>query len=1161
MEELQQYDIIEITDKNSVRIIGSFHSMIDGEIVLFVPPSIQYILKTDVVHITRIKRKDEIDTSQIESYFKYSSLIHKRQYKLQDELIITFEDSDEPIEATVTEIVHDCLTLQLKDDSYVYINFNYKSVPLGIIEIKRKQTHDLDETTEEKSYTVVSYNIDETKCKYTLNIQIDAMLQYLNFNKTYNGEQFAQRYKELMLTFPYGTSLLPNQTNLKWIYPTTSASVTLLSTTKNMIFKKSLVNSLMCYEKSILTNKDKPYSTIQEIYKSILRVFEKKHIFTPEYNTYMLPISVILKFIATTASKEQEFNWAKKIQHWITYVTDEFLPIDGYVILPESSITYSKLYLPETSLMERIQLNSISQYHLFNIQCESSIKLKQVDDYTHSIPTLEKLIHSVPIYYSFHEFVKHLEPYHIYANHIPYSLYPSIHKQITKNIHSFLINKKENTPVYSDIFKNNMYEKKYISSSELYSYALSLDSANAYLLSSLTNQYHNVKIDNPTQVQKEFIMKPSEPTCELKNDCDTEGVTKLKNFNLSLYHSSTVDNKNSIDFPFLHKKLKYKTKQLLKYNNKLISLFSSTEKTDRIPYSYELFYQIMAYPLTQRYTSLLVFLNKYTTLDVVSNMFVCSTSNIPLVPMLFKILADAYLNNIDEYNTILYKYCKSSPQIYIEDGYYKDKHTGISLAPIERVHSYDELIRSDEIEVEQEDKSIEYSLPQKYVENHIYIIWKAVTLTQIVPKIKMIDFINDMISEFTITEKVTSIKAKYLLSLLIFVYIKNNIPCDKIVEDIGKNKSITEIDLGLENKPFSFLSNVQKYSANITQLCSVLYSKYKFVSKHDVPVKLNWGNFMPYFDSNHPILHRIKLQVQKSIPIHSTNGELNKINHAFVEFDIPKQKHHTTSFSAFIQKIEGIRIPPLDLHIEIENPTIFELGGQPSFNQKYTSEFTSILQKRLSVLQSTTPDLSNEIINGIIDKYPAIYMSNYIKHILQFYAVCNDSSELKDAIPITHRPIMAPSHLASITRVLNNYYENMVSHEKWGNLFEQKDSQTILKELNQPLTEDEKIILKYYLYQISSNVSKDVIPFINTKLQSEINIPDYDDIKKRMSLRQSVERKNFVTARSNLSSTEKMLTGIIETDITKTSYNITQYLSREEDALKSDIDLGNDGNE
>ena len=72
MEELQQYDIIELITTESVHIIGSFHSMVDGEIILFVPPLIQHILKADVTNVSRLKRKDEYDTSKIDAFFKHS---------------------------------------------------------------------------------------------------------------------------------------------------------------------------------------------------------------------------------------------------------------------------------------------------------------------------------------------------------------------------------------------------------------------------------------------------------------------------------------------------------------------------------------------------------------------------------------------------------------------------------------------------------------------------------------------------------------------------------------------------------------------------------------------------------------------------------------------------------------------------------------------------------------------------------------------------------------------------------------------------------------------------------------------------------------------------------------------------------------------------------
>ena len=65
-----------------------------------------------------------------------------------------------------------------------------------------------------------------------------------------------------------------------------------------------------------------------------------------------------------------------------------------------------------------------------------------------------------------------------------------------------------------------------------------------------------------------------------------------------------------------------------------------------------------------------------------------------------------------------------------------------------------------------------------------------------------------------------------------------------------------------------------------------------------------------------------------------------------------------------------------------------------------------------------------------------------------------------------------------------------------------------------------------------------------------------------MAVRQSVERQNFVRTSKKHSPIEKTLNSIIATEITNTSYNITQFTSRVEDALKADAgDKGDDGND
>ena len=1195
MEELQQYDIIELITTESIHIIGSFHSMIDGEIMLFVPPLIQRVLKSDVTNVSRLKRKDEYDTSKIDAFFKHSSFVFKKRYKIHDVLIITFEDDSE-IEAKITEIVDDCLTLQLETQDTIYINFNYKStIPPGILEIKRKLLHDLDDESEENNYTVVSYNIDESKCRYTLEIQLNAIVQYLNFTKQYDGELYAQRYKELLDLFPYGSSLELDQTKLKWIMPITDATTQIV---KNDAFKKSLTGTLMCYKKSLLINTTNVYSSVQSSLHSILRVFNKPYPHE-DVQSYLIPESVILKFVPATASKELETNWVKKNQYWLKYTTDEVLPVIGYSLLPQSSIPFSKYYLAQTSLMKKIQLNMISHYHLFNINCEKTFQFK-MDEYENFIPTLEQLLRKpgyysknnnqsepFPTCYSIYEFIQALEPYHIYANNIPYEYFSKIQKYIFTNIKTFL---SKPPPVVEEsdttISNNEMYQKIYLSSSELYAYALAQDSANAYVVSLLTPTEKIDPLEKPSNTKSDngFILDPADPTCELKEDCENDNVRKekLKNFTLATYHSSTVVHKNKLDLSLLTKKINYNKNQQLKYNNKFNELSSGFKSAERLPPTYEMFYQLMTLPLTKRYTSLLQFLTKYTTLDKQTQLFVCNTSSMPLVPFMFKIFAEAYLIDIDDYNTKLYDYCRSSTQIYIEDGFYKDKHTGLSLASIDNVSSYDELVRSAQIELD-ETAPLDFTPDQTFIENHIQIVWNQITYKPLLTKHTMSVFINDMLSQYNITTKVEKISPNYLLSLLIYVYIQFNVPCDKIVEEIVKTKTILEIDIGLtgNQKPFSFLSRIQNYTPLIAKLCPTLESKYtkprmdiaalrKLKRKRqkegleEESTEDETDQFMPYRDSTHPILSTIKAVIQKSVPIHSDNGEIKRVNQAFIDPIAHKEfKYIALAFDCFTGKYEFPPAPNIKFEFDIAEPVLIEPKRYPPLYEEYkTRETLAESTRHLVQLQTIIHDLSKGSVNEIIKKYPPLYFANYIKTVLQFYANLRPDmigSLQDDVIPITHVHLIAPSHRDTMERVIENYYKNYISNDKWGYLF--RENQHILEELKQPLTESTKITLIYYLYFLCRNLPKDVTQFVDTKLKSELNIPDYAEIKKRMSVRQSVERQNFVHASKELSPIAKSLKMIIETEITKTSYNIAQFTSREEDALKADNPTGDDGNE
>jgi len=861
----------------------------------------------------------------------------------------------------------------------------------------------------------------------------------------------------------------------------------------------------------------------------------------------------------------------------MSYVTDESLPVVGYAALPPSSILFSKYYLPETHLIKKILLNTVSPYHLFQIQCEPSFTFTSVDDYTSLIPSLDKLIQDFRLpTYSLYEFIHALEPYHIYSNQVSESYIPKMQARIHKHIKTFLSRPLQDARVSNTVLSvNENYQKIYVSTSELYAYALSQDSANTFIVTQLTPPTPIKPLPKPTETESTFIMKPPEPTCELKNDCDESiGADKLKNFTLSLYHSSSTVPDNALNVPFLNKKIKYNTQQLLKYNNKLNEVHSLFESIDRLPPTYEMFYQIMSYPLTKRYTTLLQFITKYTTLDKSTQIFVCNTSSLPLIPILFKLLAETYLKDVDEYNTFLYNYCRSSLSISIEDGYYKDKFTGLSLAPIERVQSFDEMVRTAQLELE-ESAPLEFTPDQVYIETHIQTVWKEISNKPLLTRHTLLPFINDMSSTYSITTKTTKISPNYLLSLLIYVFIQFRVPCDKIVDELAKNKNINKLDLGFigNTTPYSFLSNLQKYAPVIIKLCATLDSKY---SKQDFS-KLKRKQedrdetFMPLYDSNHPVLSTIRAQLQASVPIHFVNGEVKRTNQAFINLKLPKHRKIVEDFDCYIKKVDFPPKPDIEFHFDVTYPEIIPMKKYPDIYQEYkTSESLDDMKRQLVQMQTLLQELSSKSVNEIIDKYPPLYFANYIKTVTQFYATLTEYSYsfLKlDAIPITQVHLIAPTHRETVERVLHNYYKDFLYRDKWGDVF--VDSQPILEELLQPLNESTKIILIYYLYKICRNVPKDVVQFVDMKLKSELNIPDYSDIKKRMTVRQSVERQNFVRTSKKHSPIEKTLNSIIETEITKTSYNIAQFKSRVEDALKADAgdasgdagDKGDDGND
>jgi hypothetical protein len=828
--------------------------------------------------------------------------------------------------------------------------------------------------------------------------------------------------------------------------------------------------------------------------------------------------------------------------------------------------------------MNKVKLNLISHYHLFNINCDTNFKSKEIQDYKSNIPSIQSLISSFT-YYTVYDFIKQLEPYHIYANNITYENIKLIQSQISKNKKIFLVNKHQSIYNTIPININKLYEKPYISTSELYQYSLLQDYGNVFISSSI---HDSPPISDepppPTKEETKFILQPHEPLCEIKQDCNENIGNQLTNYSLTQYHSSNVTILNHKDISFLQRKKKFNEYQDLKYNIKFNKIQSDLH-SERPPQSYELFYQIMSFPLKRRYTSLLQFITKYTKVNETNpQMLYCSTTNIPLVPVILKTLAEAYLStSLEEYYNILYAYCKSSHQVYIEDGFYKDINTSISLAPILKANSYDELSQSSELDKEIQSQTTYTKEQQQFIN----ILSTLCTILIQQPKLIQLDYIF-------INDAIVSKPKKIILYFLIYIHhIKLQHSCETISQEIVK--SITLI----EKHDSSLLQDIGKkiVVSEIKRICSILDEKYKITTKKPVIKEYKeWKTFMPSYISTHPVIESIKTQLQKSIPIHSINNEIKRVNNALIDLSFKDVRFPTSPihhFNTYVNKFNTPMYPPLDFIFNLENPIIFKhkLYEQLEYDMSYNTKYDI---KEIQELQSTYAKYISKInYQHVFEKYPSIYISNYIKTILQFYAkICTNidfyTTLYDSAIPITHEDIIARSHYESITTQIKNYYKDApinadILTPMWIELYNNEIIQQILKELNQPLNhENMNVILFYYLLQIYKQIdmikkkSRDdtALKYISKKFNSELNIPNYDDLKKKMTIRQSLERKTVVNRSKQLSETEKLLTNIQTNLNTSTKYNVPQFTSRLNEALlfqglvnkDAEGDAGDDGN-
>jgi hypothetical protein len=1166
MTELNPNDIIKLTFQNNEVITGIIQTITEDELTLRIPP--------DQEHVVQIVNKKLVEVIAIARLFKAKGYISTHGYKVGNVLNITFEDQTK-VKATIVEIEYDILTVNVQDE-ILYIDFNYaQSLPDGILQISLSES-------EEDTFVFEYVMLDKSKRRYTLDQQLADLLQTMTYTKTPNATLLVHRYKELMMEFSEGISVQPDQSSFHWVYPTIEEQIQLfVNVNQNEQFKKDMTNILVCYDKKTLTNTDKTLPIIEDTLSKLLRPFQHKYKHSVEISPYIIQNSKSLAYVKNKSSKIEDINWIKKKRNWVGYVADEKITTNGFVRLPESSISFSRLYLPETHLVDKINLNSISQYHMLHFKCDDSF-LKDVpekpffSEKNEFVPSITSLI-SKQIVYSMHDFIKSIEPYHLYANHIQYKSIDSLPKKISKHIHAYkssLVSSKSIPP--SPIKIDDEYNKIYISTSEVYNWALSIDFANVFVASYLISSLREKELPLPDQETPVFKLTPNEPECELRDNCDTKGLETLKQHLLTVHNSDSVEPRDINNRSLLKNKLHLAHIKLLKYNNNFIQ-YVKADPPILSPYQDKMD-RIMQKKISERYSTLLLFIDEYTVPSS-SAWLLCKTNHSKLVPVFLQTLAQLYVqSDKSEYYARLKEMCKPD---HIDNGFYIDIDSGYPIAPIEAAVSYDEEIRSSVLQIDIEHKTTVYTNPQiilsrwlnqlsQYLDifmsqdQRIHIVKNVYNITSsLIPKthtpLILFTLLVYVIHMFKDTFQVCSVRTIQIC----IEHLKTKWEDFPVLLLLDKSK----------NPTFNLDRTVQK----IMSLIAIKKVEVDLVA----PYKWTWTTFMPSIHSMDPVMLKIDALIRQKKPIHMDNRIPKKINTVVIDLDLDKP-HYTNPkrYSSYVEKVNFDPPPNLQFKYKLK-PLIIPIQVDHKLQHHYQFDNSKFTHK-----QQLLDELNGQDIYLDWTETNIQCIVNFIYAMIHFYAKVS-KEQLKslknENIPKSNIKLISQSHKDKIDRFIAKYYPDSLQPKIFEGL-DDADIHEILVELKQPLNHPNMLgILEYYVLVIFDKIlkmdevnvreQKQVIQFFMDRFKVDMAISNYtlEQINDKISIAKSKERELIKQRSHNKNKDEKQLHSLLDQFGLNPELNLQRLRTHNQEAKElrqaqqkeqeNDNDAGNDGNE
>jgi hypothetical protein len=428
MTEIKNNDVVKITstdeDLNGIFLVSSIHTT---EIVLKAPPNKEYTLSILDGVIDQITSIVVIYSSKVSGYAE------RMGYVLDKRVCITFTDGIEEC-GIIKKVEYDTIDIELDNGSMIYVDFEYEGVPEGIVSIRLDELLQIDEIEE-------YYIFPENKHRYPLASQLIDLMDSLIKTDTSTTKNIkhanliVKRFKELktlystqeglprILPANYKPYVHPHQVD--WIVPSVHVNYPLYSSEESIDFWRE-VETLQTGRGSYMA-----------MYKQIL---DQMKPFTNDLNGQQVlhTVQAVLpsnKFVHSKCKDDAEIfikKWTPLMLNEpyqsIFSTTHERVDIDGYYSLDESYKTYSKLHLPQTKLL-----------HKLNVE---DMKLKPVYSTFHKhlqncIPEMSDILSNLDPFLSIHSAIQQVEPYLVYANDVQVQYTSLLTQQLDHHIQQY----------------------------------------------------------------------------------------------------------------------------------------------------------------------------------------------------------------------------------------------------------------------------------------------------------------------------------------------------------------------------------------------------------------------------------------------------------------------------------------------------------------------------------------------------------------------------------------------------------------------------------------------------------------------------------------------------------------------------------------------------